>query len=215
MSEPTLASAGSTVLTPLPVISAHSEGATLRIALLEVELSANDIGFRVSAIIGRTVINDADVTVGAIEDLIIDQKENVLLAVLSVGGFLGIGAKHVAVPFGGLEIDDTQAVYPNATNEILESLPDAATAAGIRASKMLGATVVNLEDETVGTVDDLIVTPARNIPYVVLSVGGFLGIGKKHVVIPYHALETYDGHLVCRDATVESLKSLPEFNYIN
>jgi len=215
MSDSISTSAGPAVFKPSPSIAAQPKGATLSITLLEVDLVTQDIGFRASTIIGRTVINGADEVVGRIEDLIIDPMENVLLAVLSVGGFLGMGAKHVAVPFGGLEIDDIRTVYPNATREALESLSDASGATGLRASKVIGATVVNKEDETVGAVDDLIVTPARDVPYAVLSVGGFLGLGRKHVIIPYHALEIHDGQLVCPDATKESLKGLSEFNYIN
>ena len=46
------------------------------------------------------------------------------------------------------------------------------------------ATVVNEVNETVGTIDDLIVTPGGQTPNAVLSVGGFLGIGRKYVVLP-------------------------------
>jgi sporulation protein YlmC with PRC-barrel domain len=215
MSDQLSSSAESAIVTPSSKIAAQPIGATLSISLLEVDLLANNIGFPASAILGRTVVNDAEVTVGKIEDLIIDPNENVLLAVLSVGGFLGMGAKHIAVSFAGLEIGDTQAVYPNATREALEGLPDESGATGIRATKVIGATVVNQDGETVGTIDDLIVTPARNVAHAVLSVGGFLGIGKKHVVIPYHVLETHDGQLVFRDATRDSLKELPEFKYLN
>ena len=47
---------------------------------------------------------------------------------------------------------------------------------------MVGGTVVN---ETVGTIDDLILTPNEKVPFAVLSVGGFLGMGTKYVVVPY------------------------------
>ena len=42
-------------------------------------------------------------------------------------------------------------------------------ATGYRTSKVVGATVVNEVDETVGTIDDLIVTPGGQTPYAVLS----------------------------------------------
>src|SRR3954453_17463725 len=58
-------------------------------------------------------------------------------------------------------------------------------ATGYRTSKVLGATVVNEANETVGAIDDLIVTPEGQTPYAVLSVGGFLGIGTKYVVLPF------------------------------
>jgi sporulation protein YlmC with PRC-barrel domain len=86
-------------------------------------------------------------------------------------------------------------------------------ATGYRTSKVVGSTVVNEANETVGTIDDLIVTPNEKVPFAVLSVGGFLGIGTKYVVVPYSALELRNKRIVLPGATKESLKSLPEFNY--
>ncbi len=86
-------------------------------------------------------------------------------------------------------------------------------ATGYRTSKVVGSTVVNEADETVGTIDDLIVTPSEKVPFAVLSVGGFLGIGTKYVVVPYSALELRNKRIGLPGATKESLKSLPEFSY--
>jgi sporulation protein YlmC with PRC-barrel domain len=86
-------------------------------------------------------------------------------------------------------------------------------ATGYRTSKVVGATVVNEANETVGTIDDLIVTPTEKVPFAVLSVGGFLGMGTKYVVVPYSALKVGDKRMVLPGATKESLKSLPEFKY--
>jgi hypothetical protein len=89
----------------------------------------------------------------------------------------------------------------------------ATVATGYRASKVVGSAVVNEANETVGTVDDLIVTPAEVVPFAVLSVGGFLGMGTKYVVVPYSALRFQDKKIVLPGATKESLKALPEFKY--
>lgn len=86
-------------------------------------------------------------------------------------------------------------------------------ATGYRTSKVVGSTVVNESNETVGTIDDLIVTPNEKVPFAVLSVGGFLGMGTKYVVVPYSALEVRANRMVLPGATKETLKSLPEYNY--
>ena len=86
-------------------------------------------------------------------------------------------------------------------------------ATGYRTSKVVGSTVVNEANETVGTIDDLIVTPGDKVPFAVLSVGGFLGIGTKYVVVPYSSLVVHDKQMMLPGATKESLKSLPEFKY--
>ena len=86
------------------------------------------------------------------------------------------------------------------------------TATGYRASKIIGGTVVNDANETVGKVDDIIVGTDK-MPYLVLSVGGFLGVGNKLVVLPYESLSTTGNKLVMLGATKEALKALPEFKY--
>ena len=91
----------------------------------------------------------------------------------------------------------------------------ASLATGYRTSKVVGSTVVNETNETVGIIDDLIVTPGDKVPFAVLSVGGFLGMGTKFVVVPYNSLQVRDNKMVLAGATKESLKSLPEFKYSN
>jgi hypothetical protein len=107
-----------------------------------------------------------------------------------------------------------QAVAPGTpqTASVMKVDP-ASVATGYRVSKVVGSTVVNEANETVGTIDDLIVTPSEVVPYAVLSVGGFLGIGTKYVVVPYSALKMQDKKMVLPGATKDSLKALPEFKY--
>ncbi len=88
-------------------------------------------------------------------------------------------------------------------------------ATGYRTSKVVGSTVVNETNETVGTIDDLIVTPGDKVPFAVLSVGGFLGMGTKYVVVPFNSLKVQDNKMVLAGATKDSLKGLPEFKYSN
>jgi hypothetical protein len=86
-------------------------------------------------------------------------------------------------------------------------------ASGYRASKVIGSTVVNDANETVGTIDDLIVTPNERVPFAVLSVGGFLGLGMHYVVVPYNSLQINNNKMVLPGATIDSLKALPSFKY--
>ena len=78
---------------------------------------------------------------------------------------------------------------------------------------MAGSTVVNDADETIGTIDDLIVTPTDKVPFAVLSVGRFLGMGSKYVVVPFNSLQIQDKKMVLAGATKDSLKALPELKY--
>ena len=85
--------------------------------------------------------------------------------------------------------------------------------AGYRASKVIGSSVVNDADETIGKIDDLLVSPNGKEPYAVLSIGGFLGMGAHLVVVPYEALKFNDKRVILPGGTKEGLKMLPEFKY--
>jgi hypothetical protein len=90
----------------------------------------------------------------------------------------------------------------------------AAVATGYRTSKVVGSMVVNDSNEVVGTIDDLIVMPGAKVPFAVLSVGEFLDIGAKYVVVSYSSLQVKDKQrMILPGATKDSLKALPEFKY--
>jgi hypothetical protein len=74
-------------------------------------------------LIGHTVNNDKSETIGTINDLIMGHKD-VMFAVLEVGGFLGIGAHFVVVPYDSLVLDETgsKVELPGATKEQLKGL---------------------------------------------------------------------------------------------
>ncbi len=84
---------------------------------------------------------------------------------------------------------------------------------GYRASKVLGASVVNEAGDTVGKIDEIIVGSDGKAPFVVLSVGGFLGVGDKLVVLPYEQMRTDGKKIMLPGATKDSLKALPDFKY--
>lgn len=84
---------------------------------------------------------------------------------------------------------------------------------GYRASKVLGSPVVNEAGDTVGKIDEIIVGPDGKAPFIVLSVGGFLGVGDKLVALPYEQMRTDGKKIVLPGATKDSLKALPEFKY--
>jgi PRC-barrel domain len=86
-------------------------------------------------------------------------------------------------------------------------------AAGYRASKVIGSSVVNDANETIGKIDDLLISSDGKQPYAVLSVGGFLGMGTRLVVVPYDTLKFADNKVVLPGGTKEGLKMLPEFKY--
>ena len=86
-------------------------------------------------------------------------------------------------------------------------------AAGYRASKVIGSSVVNEENEVIGKIDDLLISLDGKEPYAVLSIGGFLGMGTHLVAVPYETLKSIDDKIVLPGGTKNSLRMLPEFKY--
>src|SRR5690606_5015700 len=79
-----------------------------------------------------------------------------------------------------------------------------ALASGHLASKLIGQDVVNESNETVGSIDDIILTQDNQIQAIV-SVGGFLGMGERLVAVPMDQLQMRDEKFVMRNATKDSL----------
>ncbi len=85
---------------------------------------------------------------------------------------------------------------------------------GLRASKLIGASVYNEANEKIGTVDDLILSTEDKAVVAVIQVGGFLGAGGKLVAVPYTQLRLEkDNKVVMAGATKDELNALPSFTY--
>lgn len=81
-------------------------------------------GVRVSKLIGAAVYNKQNQQLGTIDDLILDQGNKATLAVVSVGGLLGVGSKLVAEPYNALQKGgDGKLILPDATKESLNTMP--------------------------------------------------------------------------------------------
>jgi sporulation protein YlmC with PRC-barrel domain len=117
-----------------------------------------------------------------------------------------VAATTLAMPAGVLAQGTPQTVQ-------LTKVDVVKVATGYRASKVIGAAVVNEANDTVGRVDDIIIGEDGKTPFVVLAVGGFLGMGDKLVVLPYEQLKATEGKLILPGATKDALKALAEFKY--
>jgi sporulation protein YlmC with PRC-barrel domain len=89
-----------------------------------------------------------------------------------------------------------------------------------RASDLIGATVLDDRGESVGKVDDLIVSTEDDKLHAVIAVGGFVGFGAKHLSLPLDDLQITsdnDEPQVRIAMTGEQLQALvesrPEFHY--
>lgn len=111
------APANPSLLTP-PGVVATTNNPNLSVAAVKL-----DSGSRASKIIGAAVYTDQNERLGSVDDLIMTGDDKVTVAIISVGGFLGMGSKLVAVPFEQLKREADRVVLPGATKDSLNAMP--------------------------------------------------------------------------------------------
>ena len=84
----------------------------------------------------------------------------------------------------------------------------------VRASKMIGSAVYDLQNRDIGKVKDLILNKDGNLDNVVLDVGSFLGMGGKYVAVPLSDIKT-DHNRLTLDRTKEQLQQMAAYQLEN
>jgi sporulation protein YlmC with PRC-barrel domain len=88
----------------------------------------------------------------------------------------------------------------------------------IRTSKLAGTDVRNAAGDKIGDVDEVVIGP-NGRPQMILSVGGFLGIGDHRVAIDWNRvklLRKTNGDLEARlNMTKDQLQAMPEYRFDN
>ena len=84
-------------------------------------------------------------------------------------------------------------------------------------SKLKGLNVYNQKDETVGEITDIAIKN-NQIDALILSVGGFLGVGEHYVAVSPSSVSIRhdaknDKWVASMNTTKEALKEAPEFKY--
>lgn len=92
------------------------------------------------------------------------------------------------------------------------------TAGDVMSSNLVGTNVYNLGGEDIGEIEDLIMSDGSSVRGVVLSVGGFLGVGTHYVAVDPKALDikhddAKNDWRVTLDATKDQLKAAPQYEY--
>jgi sporulation protein YlmC with PRC-barrel domain len=72
--------------------------------------------WRASKLVGLTVFNDKNESIGSINDLITDKNGTIQAAIIGVGGFLGVGEHLVAVNFDQLKFSNEPVSYAGVSN---------------------------------------------------------------------------------------------------
>lgn len=81
-----------------------------------------------SKLVGLSIVNGAGDTIGQVADLVLDEKEQIKAWIVGVGGFLGLGAKYVAIDPSALKVsrgdNDTLKAVIDTTKDQLRAAPE-------------------------------------------------------------------------------------------
>jgi len=93
-------------------------------SLLRIDVVRLARGYRVSRVVGKPVYNETGEKIGIIDDLIVRPDDRVMFGVVSVGGFLGIGDRLIAVPYRAFAMDNKgKLLLAGITKEDLKNAP--------------------------------------------------------------------------------------------
>lgn len=167
--------------------------------------------------------------IATVADILVDRDGKAQRAILSDGGFLGLGARYVAVPYDSIRpvmedgeldhvrIDETQEdlqnrrafAYSGASDGDAETLPPGT----FSVEEMIGSGVDGADGDRVAVVRDVVFDKKGRARAAVLDVGGFLGAGAKAVAVDFSDLQVAQGDadLVIRAdrAALEGAPSVP------
>jgi sporulation protein YlmC with PRC-barrel domain len=124
----------------------------------------------------------------------------------------------MAVAFAAIISAATPAAY--AQNRPLPDAPASTNASSaayqiqpdqIRASKLIGSTVYDVENRNIGSVKDLVLNRDGKVDQVIVDVGSFLGIGGKYVAVKMSELNSNNNRLTL-DRTKQQLQQMAEYH---
>ncbi len=85
----------------------------------------------------------------------------------------------------------------------------------MRVAKLIGVTVKNKAGETVGDINDIVISSDGRVAALVIGVGGFLGMAEKNVAVPFGSVAVTakpDGTRTAEvDATKQALDAAPAY----
>jgi sporulation protein YlmC with PRC-barrel domain len=71
----------------------------------------------------------------------------------------------------------------------------------------------NERGEKIGIIEDIILSLDKNVSYLIVGAGGFIGLGRYDVAIAASQVHDEGGSIVFTGATKESIKAMPRFDY--
>jgi sporulation protein YlmC with PRC-barrel domain len=129
-----------------------------------------------------------------------------------------MSGSHIAAAFATLLIATAPAAYAETATHARATAATAAEAQiqpdQIRASKMIGSAVYDVQNRKIGSVKDLVLDRDGQVASVVVDVGAFLGMGGKYVAVSPRDIKT-DHNRLTLDLTKEQLQQAQNYRLEN
>ncbi|CAN1724543.1 PRC-barrel domain-containing protein [Hyphomicrobium sp. 1Nfss2.1] len=132
--------------------------------------------------------------------------------------FIATAALIAALSAPALAQTATSPAVQEPNNAAAETIAEkmASPAAGdISANKLINESVKNAANESIGDINDVLISTDGKVAAVIVGVGGFLGLGEKDVALPFDQLrfaKASDGKLtVSTGMTKAALESAPQY----
>ena len=122
--------------------------------------------------------------------------------------------KHLIVA-GLLTVGSTAAYAQQAAAPVRNGDTQmAAMPSGADAKKLIGRTIKNPQDETIGKIESVYINKDGKVDSVIAGVGGFLGVGEREVRLAWKDLQISDnGERVTVNMTKDQLKAMAPYKY--
>jgi sporulation protein YlmC with PRC-barrel domain len=101
--------------TPPPAASSSSSSSSSNTSAASTSNASHQGDWRASKIVGLSVYNNNNESIGSISELLADKSGNIKAVVIGVGGFLGVGEHLVAVPFDQVKFVNEPVAYTGAS----------------------------------------------------------------------------------------------------
>jgi sporulation protein YlmC with PRC-barrel domain len=129
-----------------------------------------------------------------------------------------MSSSHITVAFATLLIATAPVAYAETAQHARATAAAAAEAQiqpdQIRASKMIGSAVYDVQNRKIGIVKDLVLDRDGQVASVVVDVGAFLGMGGKYVAVSPRDIKT-DHNRLTLDLTKEQLQQAQNYRLEN
>jgi sporulation protein YlmC with PRC-barrel domain len=129
-----------------------------------------------------------------------------------------MSAIALATLIGAMPLAYAQTTHPTTTMNPPSTMANRAETGiqndQIRASKMIGSSVYDVQNRNIGKVRDLVLDKDGKVAAVVVDVGTFLGMGGKTVAVQLSDLKT-DNNRLTLDRTKEQLQQMATYRLEN